>query len=120
MSLAQSYQLITRRLKCNCQRVYSTSKKHIHGTSTMLSSEENDATKNEPNDLSSIDDISEPTNCCMSGCANCVWIQYAEKLSATLENSDVDMQKLIMDKIQDPNMKAFLSMELRFRNIMKD
>ena len=56
----------------------------------------------------------------MSGCANCVWIQYAEKLSATLKESDVDVQKLIMDKIQDPNMKAFLSMELRFRNIIKD
>lgn len=84
----------------------------------MLSSEEKE--KNEDNSVSSIDDLTEPTNCCMSGCANCVWIQYAEKLSAVLEKSEVDVQKLIIDKVQDPNMKAFLSMELRFRNITKD
>lgn len=84
----------------------------------MLSSEEKE--KNENNSVSSIDDLTEPTNCCMSGCANCVWIQYAEKLSALLEKSEVDVQKLIIDKVQDPNMKAFLSMELRFRNIIKD
>lgn len=84
----------------------------------MLSSEEKE--KNEDNSVSSIDDLTEPTNCCMSGCANCVWIQYAEKLSAVLEESEVDVQKLIIDKVQDPNMKAFLSMELRFKNITKD
>lgn len=84
----------------------------------MLSSEEKE--KNEDNSVSSIDDLTEPTNCCMSGCTNCVWIQYAEKLSAVLEKSEVDVQKLIIDKVQDPNMKAFLSMELRFRNITKD
>lgn len=70
------------------------------------------------NDIS-LDELTEPTNCCMSGCTNCVWIQYAEKLSNTLEHSDVDMQKLIMEKVQDPNMRAFLSMELRFRNLIK-
>lgn len=84
----------------------------------MLSSEEKE--KNEDNSVSSIDDLIEPTNCCMSGCANCVWIQYAEKLSAVLEESEVDVQKLIIDKVQDPNMKAFLSMELRFKNTTKD
>lgn len=84
----------------------------------MLSSEEKE--KNEDNSVSSIDDLTEPTNCCMSGCANCVWIQYAEKLSAVLEESEVDVQKLIIDKVQDPNMKAFLSMELRFKNTSKD
>ena len=55
----------------------------------------------------------------MSGCMNCVWIQYAEKLSAAIEKSDVDVQKLIIEKVQDPNMRAFLSMELRCRNIIK-
>lgn len=84
----------------------------------MLSSEEKE--KNEDNTVSPIDDLTEPTNCCMSGCANCVWIQYAEKLNAVLEKSEVDVQKLIIDKVQDPNMKAFLSMELRFKNITKD
>ncbi|KOC69362.1 Uncharacterized protein C17orf90 [Habropoda laboriosa] len=120
MSQVRSCRLITYRLKCNCQRVYSNPKRCIHGTSATLSSEENKTTKNDPNDSSSIDDMSEPTNCCMSGCTNCVWIQYAEKLTATLKKSDVDVQKLIMEKVQDPNMRAFLSMELKFRNIIKD
>ncbi|KAF7393065.1 hypothetical protein HZH66_008898 [Vespula vulgaris] len=64
-------------------------------------------------------EITEPTNCCMSGCTNCVWIQYAEKLTNSLKVSNLDVQKEIMDKIQDPNMKAFLSMELRCRKLIK-
>lgn len=70
-------------------------------------------------DSFSIDEITEPTNCCMSGCTNCVWIQYAEKLTNSLKVSNLDVQKEIMDKIQDPNMKAFLSMELRSRKLIK-
>ena len=67
------------------------------------------------------DEFAEPTTCCMSGCANCVWIQYAEMLSVKLNklNSNEDVQKIIMEKVQDPNMRAFLSMELRCRNIVK-
>ncbi|CAD1468919.1 unnamed protein product, partial [Heterotrigona itama] len=119
MNLPQSSRLITKNQRRSCQQIHFIFKECIYGTSSILSSEEKSTEKNE-SDVSSIDDISEPTNCCMSGCANCVWIQYAEKLSATLEKSDVDMQKLILDKVQDPNMKAFLSMELRFRNIIKN
>ncbi|XP_016771535.2 oxidoreductase-like domain-containing protein 1, partial [Apis mellifera] len=118
MNLIQFSRLIIKNKRVNCQQIYF--KKSVYGTSSTLSSEEKITENNENNNDSSIDDLSEPTNCCMSGCANCVWIQYAEKLSATLKESDVDVQKLIMDKIQDPNMKAFLSMELRFRNIIKD
>ncbi|XP_014205721.1 oxidoreductase-like domain-containing protein 1 [Copidosoma floridanum] len=72
-----------------------------------------------PESPTSLEDIVEPTNCCMSGCANCVWIEYAEKLSEFLKDSPGDIQKLIMDKIQDPNMRAFLSMELRLRKIIE-
>lgn len=64
-----------------------------------------------------IEDLSEPTNCCMSGCANCVWIEYAEKLSELMKDSDQSVQKIIMEKVQDPNMRSFLSMELRLRNL---
>lgn len=67
----------------------------------------------------SIDDLAEPTNCCMSGCANCVWIKYAERLSNAIEKSDVDLQRTIFEKVQDPNMRAFLAMELRCRNLIK-
>ncbi|KYQ53793.1 Uncharacterized protein C17orf90 [Trachymyrmex zeteki] len=67
----------------------------------------------------SMDDLTEPTNCCMSGCTNCVWIKYAERLSNMIEKSNIDLQKAIFDKVQDPNMKAFLEMELRCRKLIK-
>ncbi|KAM0730654.1 Oxidoreductase-like domain-containing protein 1 [Formica fusca] len=66
-----------------------------------------------------MDDLTEPTNCCMSGCANCVWIQYAERLSSAIEAVNVDLQKAILEKVQDPNMRAFLMMELRCRKLIK-
>lgn len=56
----------------------------------------------------------EPTTCCMSGCANCVWIEYADKIRSILANSDSkQVSQMVLDKIKDPNMKAFLSMELK-------
>ena len=69
--------------------------------------------------FSSWEEIDAPTNCCMSGCANCVWIEYAEKVSQLMNENDKDVQKIILEKVQDPNMRAFLQMELRCRNILK-
>lgn len=58
----------------------------------------------------------EPTTCCMSGCANCVWIEYAENVGKILRDGDGERAaKLILDKVRDPNMKAFLSAELKSR-----
>lgn len=54
-----------------------------------------------------------PTNCCMSGCANCVWIEYADKLSEKLLDGSQQVREIIMKEIQDPNMRAYLDMELR-------
>ncbi|XP_008560717.1 uncharacterized protein LOC103580660 [Microplitis demolitor] len=76
-----------------------------------------DSIDNSSNSIDNGDDFDEPANCCMSGCTNCVWLQYAEKLSEKLTNSSGDVQKIIMDKVTDSNMRAFLSMELRLRNI---
>lgn len=60
----------------------------------------------------------EPTTCCMSGCANCVWIEYAEKVKHILVDNDSEqIRKMVLDKIQDPNMKAFLSMELKSKGL---
>lgn len=59
----------------------------------------------------------EPTTCCMSGCANCVWIEYAEQVKRVLADSDSKrVTQMVLDKIQDSNMKAFLSMELKLRH----
>ncbi|XP_046407894.1 UPF0651 protein YPL107W, mitochondrial [Ischnura elegans] len=54
----------------------------------------------------------EPTTCCMSGCANCVWIEYAEELSKRFKDGGEKARESIM-KISDPNMRAFLLTELK-------
>lgn len=78
-----------------------------------------DSAKETLNDSSTVDDLTEPTNCCMSGCANCVWISYAEQLSGIIGTSDVNLQTAILERVQDPNMRAFLTMELRNRKLIK-
>lgn len=55
----------------------------------------------------------EPTTCCMSGCNNCVWIEYAEQLSKIFNDGGLKSKDIILSKVSDPNMKAFLLMELR-------
>lgn len=58
-----------------------------------------------------------PTTCCMSGCANCVWIEYAEKLTKVFNDGGEAAQKEIMEKVCDPNMQAYLAMELRILKV---
>lgn len=58
----------------------------------------------------------EPTTCCMSGCPNCVWLEYADKLTAYFEDGGEKAIKEINKKVQDSNIKAFLLHELRMRN----
>ncbi|ALC47587.1 CG5500 [Drosophila busckii] len=55
----------------------------------------------------------EPTNCCMSGCANCVWIEYAQTLTKLLEGNGERAREIVLSKIQDPNLRMFLELELR-------
>lgn len=53
----------------------------------------------------------EPDNCCMSGCANCVWIVYAQELTNLYKDGGT-AKKLVLEKIKDPSMQVFLKMEL--------
>lgn len=56
----------------------------------------------------------------MSGCANCVWVQYAEKLLEHLdEEGGMVAVRQIEKHVDDPNMKAFLMHEFRMRKIIK-
>ncbi|KAL3274467.1 hypothetical protein HHI36_015852 [Cryptolaemus montrouzieri] len=68
--------------------------------------------QNESNELPE-----EPTTCCMSGCANCVWLDYAEKMSAYFKDGGDKAIKEINEKVNDPNIRAFLMQELRMRKI---
>ena len=52
-----------------------------------------------------------PVNCCMSGCANCVWIVYAEELK-NYYNDGGDAAREALEKIENPSLKAFLKLEL--------
>ncbi len=53
-----------------------------------------------------------PTTCCMSGCANCVWIDYAKELAAIYNDGGQAAEK-VMKTIDDPSLKIFLSLELK-------
>ena len=53
-----------------------------------------------------------PTNCCMSGCANCVWITYAQELAQLYKDSGRAAES-VMNAIDDPSLKMFLNLELK-------
>ncbi|XP_037090593.1 oxidoreductase-like domain-containing protein 1 [Pollicipes pollicipes] len=57
----------------------------------------------------------QPTICCMSGCANCVWIEYAERLAAHYRDGGEAGRRAIEANVTDPSLKAFLLLELRTR-----
>ncbi|KAL7727966.1 hypothetical protein ACLKA6_018896 [Drosophila palustris] len=62
----------------------------------------------------------EPTTCCMSGCANCVWVEYAETLAKILGDNDERAREIVLSKITDPNLKMFLSVELRNLKLIRE
>lgn len=53
--------------------------------------------------------------CCMTGCANCVWIKYAEDLMKYYGESSKGVEevlKAINEDVQDDNLKAYLNFEI--------
>ncbi|XP_039754211.1 oxidoreductase-like domain-containing protein 1 [Pararge aegeria] len=61
-----------------------------------------------------------PTACCRSGCANCVFIVWAEALTSNMENAGPEIAEKIMKSVDDPSMRAYLELELRIRGLKKD
>ncbi|KAK3784065.1 hypothetical protein RRG08_025258 [Elysia crispata] len=55
-----------------------------------------------------------PTTCCGTGCANCVWIVYAEELRDYYKDGGAEAKKAL-EKIDDPSLKAFIKLELGLR-----
>lgn len=53
-----------------------------------------------------------PTDCCMSGCANCVWVTYAEELAQIYKDGGKASER-VLEAIEDPSLKIFLSLELK-------
>ncbi|CAH3998575.1 unnamed protein product [Pieris brassicae] len=60
-----------------------------------------------------------PTACCQSGCANCVFIVWAEALSKKMEHAGPDIAERIVKMVDDPSMRAYLELELRLRGLKK-
>jgi hypothetical protein len=59
-----------------------------------------------------------PTTCCESGCANCVWLDYAEALVAhyRARGEGLPLDQLlgaVRAAVQDPAVRAFVQMELK-------
>jgi len=52
-----------------------------------------------------------PTCCCRSGCANCVYIQYAEEVADYFKHNSTAAMKFIRS-IEDETLKTFLEMEI--------
>jgi hypothetical protein len=48
----------------------------------------------------------------MSGCANCVWITYAQELAQLYKDSGRAAES-VMNAIDDPSLKMFLNLELK-------
>lgn len=88
------------RTKCSNSRLFSSTDKQ-----DGVGSEKEDPVTAEK-------DPEEPTTCCMSGCANCVWIEFAEVMAARYKDGGERARQAIAN-IKDPMMKAFLTMELK-------
>ena len=60
----------------------------------------------------------------MSGCANCVWLDYAEEMVQYYETLGKKMElaellDTLNDNVDDPMVKAFLTMELKAKYLFK-
>ncbi|XP_039947565.1 oxidoreductase-like domain-containing protein 1 isoform X2 [Bactrocera neohumeralis] len=54
-----------------------------------------------------------PKPCCLAGCTNCVWVEYAHKIADLLNGCDEKAQEIVLNKVPDPVLRSFLKVELK-------
>jgi len=52
-----------------------------------------------------------PELCCMSGCQNCVWLEYVNDMIKYYKNNKKEAEKAL-DAIPDESLKTFIRIEL--------
>ena len=59
--------------------------------------------------------------CCMSGCANCVWLDYTDDMikAYAKKGEKLDLKVILQeidDNVSDPMIKSFIKMELKTKS----
>jgi len=62
--------------------------------------------------------------CCMSGCANCVWLDYADDMLKHFERQGQSLKteeilELVDKSVDDQMVKAFIKMEIKSKFLFK-
>ncbi|XP_058067222.1 oxidoreductase-like domain-containing protein 1 [Anopheles bellator] len=87
---------------------------HLSGLGSRRASSSSNGDGNDATKTDNVPELPpEPTTCCMSGCQNCVWIQYAAELTKILDDGGDAAREIVLQKITDPSLKMFLKMELQ-------
>ncbi|KAK0400255.1 hypothetical protein QR680_003424 [Steinernema hermaphroditum] len=98
---------LTLRMVLQLMRQFATKGAPVGETRTVSSSAICSKPKQPP-------DAPFPEECCGRGCANCVWIDYADELMEFFDKGGAEeARRIIEDKVEDVNLRTYLLMELR-------